>query len=196
MGEKGSANRDRIIAAANTLFYEQGYNRTSFSDIAEAAGLPRGNFYYYFRSKEDILAAVIDLRLAHIRTLLDDWNTSYDDPRERLKRFVQMLRNSADEIRRYGCPIGSLSSELGKTQRLLQSQARAMLDVFRHWIGEQLSALGVAPSEAEACAMHMITIGQGISLVVSVYQDDALLTREAAALDAWIDALGKTETCL
>ncbi len=193
MGEKGSAKRNRIIAAADTLFYEQGYNLTSFSDIAEAAGLPRGNFYYYFRSKEEILAAVIDHRLQHIRVLLNDWNTTWQDPRERLKRFVQMLRNSADELMRLGCPIGSLSSELGKTQRPLQSQARAMLDLFRDWIAEQLAALGMTEPDIETCALHLITVGQGISLVASVYQDRTMLTREATALDDWIDALGATD---
>ena len=49
MGTKGENNRTRIIEAADQLFYKHGYNQTSFSDIADITGIPRGNFYYYFK---------------------------------------------------------------------------------------------------------------------------------------------------
>ena len=55
MGTKGENNRARIIEAADELFYKRGYNQTSFSDIADITGIPRGNFYYYFKTKEGIL---------------------------------------------------------------------------------------------------------------------------------------------
>ena len=48
MGTKGEGNRQRIIEAADNLFYRRGYNQTSFQDISDATGIPRGNFYYYF----------------------------------------------------------------------------------------------------------------------------------------------------
>ena len=67
MGQKGDALRQRIVAAADQLFYIQGYENTSFSDIAEAVDISRGNFYYHFKSKDDILSAVLDARLEDIR---------------------------------------------------------------------------------------------------------------------------------
>ncbi|HSX63230.1 MAG TPA: helix-turn-helix domain-containing protein, partial [Pseudoxanthomonas sp.] len=51
------ATRDHIVEAADQLFYQQGYERTSFSDIAEAVQISRGNFYYHFKSKDEILDA-------------------------------------------------------------------------------------------------------------------------------------------
>ena len=187
MGDKGSANRERIVEAANTLFYQRGYNQTSFSDIAEASGLPRGNFYYYFKSKDDILVAVIEHRMAGIRAMLAEWEQAFPDPHARLKRFVQMLRNSATDVERYGCPIGSLNVELSKTQLQLQSKAGAMLELFRSWLTEQIAALGHA--DAHTKALHLLAVAQGISLVTNVYRDQAFLDREAAGLDAWVDAL-------
>jgi AcrR family transcriptional regulator len=187
MGDKGTANRERIIEAANTLFYQRGYNQTSFSDIAEASGLPRGNFYYYFKSKDDILAAVIAQRMDDIRAMLAEWEQAFPEPRARLKRFVQMLRNSAADVERYGCPIGSLNVELSKTQLQLQSQAGAMLELFRHWLTDQIAALG--HPDANIKALHLVAAAQGISLVTNVYRDQAFLDREAAALDAWVDTL-------
>ncbi|MDH5192012.1 MAG: TetR/AcrR family transcriptional regulator, partial [Gammaproteobacteria bacterium] len=57
MGAKGEANRQHIVDVADNLFYQKGYNQTSFTDIAEASEIPRGNFYYYFKTKDEILLA-------------------------------------------------------------------------------------------------------------------------------------------
>ena len=72
MGTKGDNNRTRIIEAADQLFYQRGYNQTSFSDIADITGIPRGNFYYYFKTKDEILAAVVDARVAQYQEALTD----------------------------------------------------------------------------------------------------------------------------
>jgi len=63
MGNKGDNNRQRIVEAADQLFYTRGYNQTSFRDISLNTGIPRGNFYYYFKTKDDILNAVIESRV-------------------------------------------------------------------------------------------------------------------------------------
>ena len=187
MGNKGTAKRERIIEAANALIYQRGYNQTSFTDIAEASGLPRGNFYYYFKSKDEILSAVIEHRLSGIRDMLKQWEVEFPDARSRLKRFVQMLRNSSDELVRYGCPIGSLNAELGKTQLQQQSEAVQMLQLFREWLAKQMHLLD--QPDADTQAMHLLAMGQGASLVSNVYQDQAFLDGEAARMDAWIDSL-------
>ena len=51
MGEKPT--RDQIVQAADRLFYRQGYEHTSFSDIADAVQISRGNFYYHFKTKDE-----------------------------------------------------------------------------------------------------------------------------------------------
>ena len=188
MGTKAAINRTRIVEAANQLFYQRGYNQTSFSDIAEASGLHRGNFYYYFKTKEDILGAVIDYRMAGIRQMLADWEREFDTPLARLKRFVQMLRNSAADIRRYGCPIGSLNVELSKTQLQLQSQAIEMFELFRPWLAAQFQALGHT-ADADRLALHMLSVAQGISLISNVYKQPDFLDRETVALDEWLDGM-------
>ena len=73
MGIKGEGNRQRIIDAANDLFYRRGYNQTSFQDISDATGIPRGNFYYYFKTKDEILDAVVSSRIAELADMLKNW---------------------------------------------------------------------------------------------------------------------------
>jgi AcrR family transcriptional regulator len=67
--------RDRIVEAADQLFYQQGFEPTSFADIAGKVGISRGNFYYHFKTKDEILDAVINLRLSNTEQMLDHWES-------------------------------------------------------------------------------------------------------------------------
>src|SRR4051812_50056267 len=59
-----------LLAAATELFLSKGYDKTTMADISAAAGVARGNVYWYFASKDDIFAAVMDRMLSReIRTL-------------------------------------------------------------------------------------------------------------------------------
>ena len=184
---QGETVRREIVQAANRLFYHRGYNQTSFTDIAEAAGIPRGNFYYYFRSKDDILGAVIDARIEHIRTLLAEWDATEPDPRQRLKYFVQMIRGSEKDLMRYGCPMGSLNIELGKAQPALKAKAKKMFDLFIDWMTRQLAALG----QADAAKLALQSMGrvQGVAVMTQVYGDREFLRAQLAEFDTWIESL-------
>ena len=67
-----SRTRDKIIDMADNLFYQQGFENTSFADIANKVGISRGNFYHHFKSKDSILDAVIKRRLANTEKMLTD----------------------------------------------------------------------------------------------------------------------------
>jgi AcrR family transcriptional regulator len=184
----GEEVRRNIVDTAKRLFYERGYNHTSFSDIADAAAVPRGNFYYYFKSKDDILAAVVAARLANIEGMLADWSARYPDARRRLKRFIEILLNEQQNILRFGCPIGSLNVELGKTQAGLQRTSVQLFEVFRQWLREQFRAIGRG-RDADFLALHLLAATQGATLITSVYRDPRFLRREAARLREWVDGL-------
>lgn len=186
---KGERSRLHIIEIANRLFYARGYQQTSFSDIVDASSVQRGNITYYFKTKDEILQAVIDYRLDSIRRLLADWEETIPEPRERLKRFTQMIVISEEEIIEYGCPMGSLNTELGKAERELQQQARQMFDLFRDWLTRQFQALGMRKPRADQLALHLLGRGQGISVMAHVYHDPAYLKKEVSLLKQWIDEL-------
>ena len=186
--QQGDEVRQQIVSAANRLFYEQGYNHTSFSEIAEAAAVPRGNFYYYFKSKDDIFSAVVDARLQRMRSMLEQWDHQYPEPKRRLKRYVDILLNEEPNILRFGCPMGTLTAELGKTQADLQARATEMFDVFLSWQKAQFLALGHG-NKSRALALHLMAATQGITLIAHAYADAKFISREAALLKDWIDSL-------
>jgi len=192
MPRKSERTRQRIVEAANQLFYYKGYHRTSFSDVVAAAGVPRGNIYYYFKSKDDILKAAIDYRMDRIGGMLQGWTESYRTPIERIKRFLGILPGSVDSLRRYGCPMGSLNTELGKEQSELQCKARALFTLFEDWLADELAELGYA-GPARELARRMIAWGQGVSVLTHVHGDAEFLHREVRVMERLIDKLAAGE---
>jgi len=188
MSRKSDRTRSRIVEAANRLFYRKGYNLTSFSDVVEAAGVPRGNIYYYFKTKDDILHAAVEYRLEVIRSMLEEWNRKFADPADRLKRFLQVVANSRQAMAQWGCPMGTLNTELGKSQGALQTDARRMFDLFAAWMGEQFAAMG-RPGDARELALRLLARAQGLTVLAHLYGDPDFLAREAQELEAWIDSL-------
>lgn len=185
---RGERNRLRIIEAADQLFYQKGYNTTSFTDISEAAQVPRGNFYYYFKTKDEILSSVIDSRVDGLREMLKNFDQSIHEPRERLKAFAGILTKREGEIIRYGCRFGTLNAELGKTQIGMQAKASGLFDVFLGWLITQFESLGHA-KEARMQALHLLACFQGTTLLAYAYKDHDFIMYEVERINAWIDSL-------
>ncbi len=186
MGNKGEALRQRIIAVADELFYQKGYENTSFSDIANAVGISRGNFYYHFKSKDEILTAVIGARIAGIGAMLEEWNKKFIDPRKRLYYYIDMPLRDQENICLHGCPVGSLCTELAKTNRAMLDDANKMFTVFRDWLVTQLNLLGVNKN-VKKIAMHFIARVQGVVTVTNAFKDKDFLQQEVKQLKKWLD---------
>ena len=187
MGTKGSANRQRIVDAADRLFYSRGYNQTSFSDISDETGIPRGNFYYYFKTKEEILEAVVESRVAIFRSMLDQCDSKSSDPRERLLLFVGLPLENEEQIVQYGCPIGTLSSELAKDQvnEISNAKLTAVFDLLIEWCTQQFHLLGF-DSNAKQYAMDLIARLQGNAIIANVYGDSEFLKRTTNDVKKWL----------
>jgi AcrR family transcriptional regulator len=183
----GSATtRAQIITAADRLFYEQGFEHTSFTAIADAVGISRGNFYYHFRTKDEILAAVIDSRVGHTRDMLRQWEAETADPVERIRRFVRIVLTNGPDIRDFGCPVGTLTAELAKLRHPSRPEAIALFALFRDWLAEQFTALGRERSAADAAALHVLAFSQGVATLANAFGDDDFVRREVARLEAWL----------
>ena len=180
--------RDAIVRAARRLFYERGFEKTSLADLAQQAGVPKGNFYYHFKSKDDVLRAVLEARLEDVSAALERWAEGLPGPRARLTRFVEMMASERDDLASFGCPMGSMITELGKKREDLQPDARALMDRYVAFCTEQLEALDVDGDPREL-ALRLMARCQGAVLVAHAYHDPALLDREIADVQRWVAAL-------
>jgi TetR/AcrR family transcriptional repressor of nem operon len=126
-------SREKILDAAATLFHQRGFQPTSLDDVLAASGVCRSNFYYHFRSKEDLGLAVLARRVEQFEAEMIGGilGNGHESPRRRLERLFEVV---ASRLRsgayRSGCPFGNLAAELGGTH----SEFRDRLSVFfRRW---------------------------------------------------------------
>lgn len=192
MPRKSERTRQRIVESANRLFYRQGFHNTSFSDVVAASGVPRGNIYYYFKSKDEILSAAIGYRHERLHAMLEGWSEAYRTPAERLQHFLEAFLSSGDSLVRYGCPIGTLNTELGKGHPALQAEARELLRLFEDWFSDQFAELGYA-GEAQVLAQRLLVQLQGLAVVTQAYARTGILEREVAQLQRWVEGLANGE---
>ena len=186
MSEKST--HDYIVEAADQLFYQQGYEHTSFADIADSVQISRGNFYYHFKTKDAILAAVIKRRLANTRKLLAQWEDETSEPAERIRRFIHILIMNKAKIKNYGCPVGTLCTELVKLEHESQAEANKLFKLFRTWLCQQFKLLG-RKADADKLAMHVLARSQGIATLASAFHDEKFIKQEVAQLNDWLDAI-------
>jgi len=189
MGAQGT--RDRIVEAADWLFYRRGFDQSSFADIAGTVGISRGNFYYHFKTKDEILTAVIDRRMTNTQATLHGWDQGGQGPKDRITCFIQILISNQVEIMRYGCPVGGLVSELTKLDHTAQDQANAIFTLFRNWLRAQFALMGRA-GEADRLAMHLLARGQGVATLANAFHDGEFIQAEVNQMCDWVQALEPT----
>lgn len=180
--------RELIVATADRLFYESGFDHTSFADIAGPVGISRGNFYYHFKTKDEILDAVIERRLANTAAMLAAWAEGDQDPAARIRSFIDMLIANRTKIMAYGCPVGTLCNELAKLQHLALPRAGEIFTLFRDWLRREFARLGHAAEKADTLAMELLARSQGVATLASAFRDEAFIRREVAQMHAWLDA--------
>lgn len=186
MSEK--TTREQIVEAADRLFYRQGYEHTSFADIAGVVQISRGNFYFHFKSKDEILDAVIDARLASTETMLERWEIEGKTPADRIRRFIHILVANRVDIKRYGCPVGTLCAELAKLGHAAQGEANKLFTLFRTWLRRQFVLLG-READADALAMHLLARSQGVATLATAFHDEKFIKQEVKQMGDWLDSL-------
>jgi AcrR family transcriptional regulator len=184
--DRASGKRDRLITGARKVLHEQGVEVSTLADIAAAADVPVGNVYYYFKTKDELVAAAIDAHAADIRAMLSEFERPRT-PRARLKAFVRALADQRDLTARFGCPHGTLCSELGKRGDELSDAAPQLMQIPIDWAEQQFRELG--RRDAHDLAVALIASYQGISLLTNAFGDPRLMEREARRLERWIDEL-------
>jgi AcrR family transcriptional regulator len=187
-GTKGAqgGKRERLIAAAAETIYAAGVEKTTLADIAAAAGIPLGNVYYYFKTKDALVQAVVEAHQAEARAMLAAIDHAYPGPRERLMALFGALAQQSDLIARYGCPHGSLCQELGKRAGGAPAAAALMREPVE-WAERQFAAMGRL--DARDLAVQVIARYQGTALLTSAFRDPGLMEAEARRVAQWIDTL-------
>ena len=100
--KKADERRKELIDVAFELFQAYGYDATTVDDIIRKAGTAKGTFYYYFKSKEDILTAIAHKQLDEVveiaRAVSLESSTGALEKLQRLLAGINIKNNGSDEI--------------------------------------------------------------------------------------------------
>jgi len=113
---------EEIIRKGAELIHAQGFNATGIQQILQAVGIPKGSFYFYFKSKEDFGLEIIDYFNAMISGIFTRYLSDKKiPPLKRLEKLFEYYENAFQKNgAALGCPIGNLSLELADTNERLR----------------------------------------------------------------------------
>jgi AcrR family transcriptional regulator len=185
--EARPGKRERLVSAALDLVYQQGVEKTTLADIAHAADVPLGNVYYYFKTKDEIVEAVIEAHVHDIEETIASLDRRHRTPRSRLKALIRVLADQHDLVAQYGCPHGTLCSELEKRASGTDHAATRLMQIPIDWTEQQFRTMG--RRDAHDLAVEFMATYQGAAVLSHALKEPELMAHEGRRLERWIDSL-------
>ena len=192
--KKGEETRDRILAAATDLIHQRGYKATGVAEIVAASGVPKGSFYFYFASKEELG-----------RVLLQRYR---EKQREELVRifpedaaaiptirafFESAVRMQSDAGCKSGCLLGNLAAEITESEELRMVLAGTLHDLQQALAGAvtrgQASGELSADFAPEAAADFFLSVFEGSILLAKARRDPQALEAGLSMLARYLETL-------
>jgi TetR/AcrR family transcriptional repressor of nem operon len=137
---RGRASRERIVERAADLFAERGIAATSLDEVLAAAGAGKGQFYHYFRSRDELAAAAVGNRCAQVVAGLTEALGDVSS----LAGLEQALAGFIDGFEQGGmpgCPIGTLATEVAGRNEDARIQAAEGLDAWERLLADALERM-------------------------------------------------------
>jgi len=178
--------RERLVASAGDLLHRTGVSATTLAQVAEAADVPLGNVYYYFKTKDDLVRAVIDARSDQARAMLDSLQAKRS-PGARVKALAHQWVEMRDLVARYGCPFGTLATELDRRDDGLDQEAAKPIALILDWAEDQFRQMG--RRDARDLAISFFAGVEGAALLANALRDPDIVTAHVRQLERWIDTL-------
>src|SRR5579859_3533976 len=145
---EGPSPRDRLLAAASDLFYEQGVHTVGIDKIIDRAGVAKASLYSTFGSKDGLVRAYLEARHAARRDRLLAEIERHDDPRARLLAVFDVLDESVAQPGFRGCAFANATAESD-----LDGAAADVTRGVRRWLLETMAGLATALGVADPASL-------------------------------------------
>jgi AcrR family transcriptional regulator len=179
--------RERLLAAANELFYDEGVHTVGIDRVIEHAGVAKASLYNTFGSKDALVRAYLETRHNNMVQRVMRVVDRYDTPRERLLGVFEAQAELAGEPGYRGCAFARASAESHPGDVVEQATS-----AYRAWVRglftELASQAGVPDPQARARQLHLLYDGAGQSARLDHDPAAPLAARAAAAV--LLDAAG------
>src|ERR1700761_800448 len=168
--------RERLLDAADELFYEEGIHIVGIDRVIEKAGVAKASLYSTFGSKDELVRAYLTRRYLSRRARITEWLTRYDNPRDKLLGVFDALGDSIAQPAYHGCAFANATAESGPG-----SVAEQVTQEYRGWTRTLFTDLA-----AEAAAAAPATLGAQLHLLYDG-------VNWAARIDRDLDAAGRAK---
>jgi TetR/AcrR family transcriptional regulator, transcriptional repressor for nem operon len=175
--------RQRLLEAAMTLFHEHGMVATTIATIAEAANVPLGNVYYHFRSKDDLIAAVVQARREEVKAELA-LAACEANPLERLRSLIRDSERNRELLTAHGCPYASLAQGLRDVQNQQANDAGELLRLHIDFAEVQFKALHLP--KPRALGAEFISRLYGAFTLANAMGDATFLDSQLIGIERWL----------
>jgi TetR/AcrR family transcriptional regulator, transcriptional repressor for nem operon len=200
MARDGTANRERILDAAQRLVLERGFAATSIDAVLTEASTSKGGFFHHFRSKNDLGLALLERYAAADKRLLEEFmaaaEAETEDPAEQLVAFVRRFEQVAAELAptQPGCLFVSFIYE---SQLAGHGSGNLIADSIRDWRKRLLEKLEAAARlhppatsvDLAALADHVFTVFEGGFILTRAMNEPAHLPAQLAHVRHYLELL-------
>lgn len=140
IGLMKSNTKAKILSAGARVIHLKGYHNTGILELVTAAGIPKGSFYFYFKSKEEFGLELLDYYTKAICAMVDELSKDNSiSPLSRLRRFFEWSFASLEgNDFKGGCPIGNLSQEMADVNENFREKLKDAFDAIKKGVAIQL----------------------------------------------------------
>jgi AcrR family transcriptional regulator len=185
-----ASTRERLLAAADELFYREGVQSVGVDRVVQKAGVAKASLYNLFGSKEELVEAYLDARRDATREQIERTLTRFRTPRERLLGVFDAQGQSFTEPGFNGCAHMTANAEARHG-----SPIECATNRYRQWVRTMFTDLareaGAADPDELARQLHLLYDGAGVSARMD--RDPSAATTARAAAAALFDAAVKEE---
>ena len=168
--KKGEESKQRLIECAAELFWKNGYSATGISEILKQTGLPKGSFYFYFKSKDDLASAVTEY---YQKILLEQFQSSSqgNDWESFIEEIFDYLSVRTSGQTFAGCPYAVMGMETALSKPAVASVFMEKLKKFEQIFQKVLLYSGLPQDHAAILSRRMLSIYQGYLLLGRINGD-------------------------
>jgi len=172
---------ERLLDTASRLFYTRGVSNVGINEIIARAGVARMTLYHHFPSKDALIKAVLERRLAERNAWLDRSEGSSADPEGQILAVFDLFIEWAQSPDFRGDPLVTATYELGGQLNVARAYSQQHNEAFKRKLAELARQAQLSEPEAVAAQLHLLVLGASVAALIDGNAEAAALAKSAAA---------------
>ncbi len=180
-----SDTRQRLLNSARSLFYSRSYGHVGVKEICDKAGVQKGSFYHFFRSKEALTVIVLDEYFIDFKDeiLLKSFQSDIS-PMQRIEHLIKNVyqfqkTTKLETGKTLGCPYGNMASELSTQAEPIRKRITQLFekitDKLKTTLDEAVKLGEIEPIDTAGTALAMFSFIEGLVLMAKTRNDPEII---------------------